>query len=61
MTEATGGRKYYNCQWAQEDVKTLYNLLNNNNNNNNNNKNNNNKNIFCWIIYCEGVRSGSVG
>jgi hypothetical protein len=23
-------------KWAQEDVKTLYNLLNNNNNNNNN-------------------------
>jgi hypothetical protein len=34
MTEATGGRKYYNCQWAQKDVETLYNLLNNNNNNN---------------------------
>ena len=32
MTEATGGRRYYNCQWAQEDVETLYNLLNNNNN-----------------------------
>jgi hypothetical protein len=31
MTEATGGRRYYNCQWAQEDVKTFYNLLNNNN------------------------------
>jgi hypothetical protein len=31
MTEATGGRRYYNCQWAQEDVETLYNLLNNNN------------------------------
>jgi hypothetical protein len=37
MTEANGGRRYYNCQWAQEDVETLYNLLNNNNNNNNNN------------------------
>jgi hypothetical protein len=24
-------------QWAQEDVKTSYNLVNNNNNNNNNN------------------------
>jgi hypothetical protein len=24
-------------KWAQEDVNTLYNLLNNNNNNNNNN------------------------
>jgi hypothetical protein len=34
MTEATGGRRHYNCQWAQEDVETLYNLLNNNNNNN---------------------------
>jgi hypothetical protein len=32
MREATGGRGYYNCQWAQEDVETLYNLLNNNNN-----------------------------
>jgi hypothetical protein len=32
MTEATGGRRYYNCQWEQEDVETLYNLLNNNNN-----------------------------
>jgi hypothetical protein len=31
MTEATGGRRYYNSQWAQEDVETLYNLLNNNN------------------------------
>ena len=31
MTEATGGTGYYNCQWAQEDVKTFYNLLNNNN------------------------------
>ena len=30
MTEATGGRRYYNCQWAQEDVETLYNMLNNN-------------------------------
>jgi hypothetical protein len=44
MTEATGGRRYCNCQWAQEDVETLYNLLNDddddddNNNNNNNNK-----------------------
>ena len=28
MTEATGGRRYYNCQWAQKDVETLYNLLN---------------------------------
>jgi Zn-finger protein len=37
VTEATGGRIYYNCQWAQEDVETLYSLLNNNNNNNNNN------------------------
>ena len=27
MTEATGGRRYYNCQSAQEDVETLYNLL----------------------------------
>jgi hypothetical protein len=27
MTEATGGRKYYNCQWAQEDVETSYNLI----------------------------------
>jgi hypothetical protein len=27
MTEANGGRGYYNCQWAQEDVKTLYNLI----------------------------------
>jgi len=25
------------AKWAQEDVETLYNLLNNNNNNNNNN------------------------
>ena len=24
--------EYYNCKWAQEDVETLYNLLNNNNN-----------------------------
>jgi hypothetical protein len=31
------GGRCYNCQWAQEDVETLYNLLNNNNNNNNNN------------------------
>ena len=31
MIEATGGRRYYNCQWAQEDVEKLYNLLNNNN------------------------------
>jgi hypothetical protein len=23
----TGGRRYYNCQWTQEDVETLYNLL----------------------------------
>jgi hypothetical protein len=30
MTEATGGRRYYNCQWAQEDVETLHNLLNDN-------------------------------
>jgi hypothetical protein len=30
MTEATGGRRYYNSQWAQEDVETLDNLLNNN-------------------------------
>jgi hypothetical protein len=37
MTEATGGRRYYSCQWAQENVETLYDLLNNNNNNNNNN------------------------
>ena len=29
MTEATGGRRYYNCQWAQDDVETLYNQLNN--------------------------------
>jgi hypothetical protein len=36
MTEAAGERRYYICQWAQEDVETLYNLLNNNNNNNNN-------------------------
>jgi hypothetical protein len=36
MTEAAGGRRYYNCLWAQEDVEILYNLLNNNNNNNNN-------------------------
>ena len=27
-------------KWAQEDVETLYNLLNNNNNNNNNNNTN---------------------
>jgi hypothetical protein len=27
MTEATGGRRYYNCQWVQEDVKTLFDLL----------------------------------
>jgi hypothetical protein len=33
MTKANGGRGYYNCQWAQEDGETLYNLLNNNNNN----------------------------
>jgi hypothetical protein len=32
--KATGGRRCYYCQWAQEDVETLYNLLNNNNNNN---------------------------
>ena len=25
--------EYYNCQWAQEDVETLYNLLNNKNKN----------------------------
>ena len=31
MTEATGGRRYCNCQRAQEDVETLYNLPNNNN------------------------------
>ena len=31
MIEATGGRRYYNCQCALEDVETLYNLLNNNN------------------------------
>jgi hypothetical protein len=31
MTEATGGRRYYNCQWAQEDEETLYSLINNNN------------------------------
>jgi hypothetical protein len=31
MTEGTGGRRYCNCQWAQEDVETLYSLLNNNN------------------------------
>jgi hypothetical protein len=37
MAEATGGRRYYSCQWTQEVVETLYNLLNNNNNNNNNN------------------------
>jgi hypothetical protein len=30
MTEATRGRKYCNCQRAQEDVETLCNLLNNN-------------------------------
>jgi hypothetical protein len=30
MIEATGGRRYYNCQWAQEDAETLYSLLNNN-------------------------------
>ena len=29
MTEATGGRRYYNCQWAQKDVETFYRLLNN--------------------------------
>jgi hypothetical protein len=27
MTEANGEKRYYNCQWAQEDVKTSYNLL----------------------------------
>jgi hypothetical protein len=27
MTEGTGGRRYDNCQWAQEDVETFYNLL----------------------------------
>jgi hypothetical protein len=31
MTEAAGGRRHYNSQWAQEDVEILYNLLNNNN------------------------------
>ena len=30
MTEATGRKRYYNCQWAQEDVETLHSLLNNN-------------------------------
>ena len=30
-------RKNIIVKWGQEDVKTLYNLLNNNNNNNNNN------------------------
>ena len=30
MTEENGGRRCYNCQWAQEDVETFYNLLNNN-------------------------------
>jgi hypothetical protein len=28
---------YIIAKWAQEDVETLYSLLNNNNNNNNNN------------------------
>jgi hypothetical protein len=28
MTEATGGRRYIIVKWAQEDVETLYNLLN---------------------------------
>jgi hypothetical protein len=30
MTDATGGRRHYNCQWTQEDEETLYNLINNN-------------------------------
>ena len=29
-------QKMHVVKWAQEDVETLYNLLNNNNNNNNN-------------------------
>ena len=30
MTEATGGKDTIIVKWAQEDVETLYNLLNNN-------------------------------
>jgi len=33
-------------KWAQEDVKTLYSLLNNNNNNNNNNNTSNKMSLF---------------
>ena len=40
MTEATGGRRYYNCKWAQEDVETLYYLLDSDDDDNNNNNNN---------------------
>jgi hypothetical protein len=56
MTDANRGRIYYNCQWSQEDVETLYNLLNNNNNIKAKERVNNGKESFSSTVHsnCSG-------